>query len=135
VPGWAQPADAPALSDAIGSLRAAIGAMGDAARDVESGIDRTLASGSPRESARLNDLLARLEQRFLDERSPARDRWYRHVIFGWDIYALYAGQAFPGVAAALRVGDRAAALAELGAIAERVTRVTAGLREAAALVR
>jgi hypothetical protein len=135
VPGWAQPADAPALSDAIGSLRAAIRAMGNAARDVESGIDRTLASDSPREPARLNDLLARLEQRFLDERSPARDRWYRHVIFGWDIYALYAGQAFPGVAAALRVGDRAAALAELGAIAERVTRVTAGLREAAALVR
>jgi transferrin receptor-like protein len=49
----------------------------------------------------VNDLLARLEQRLLDE----DQQWYRHVIYGWNIYSLYDGQPFPGLADAMRVRD------------------------------
>ncbi len=32
-------------------------------------------------------------------------RWYRHVFYGWNIYSLYDGQLFPGLADALRLRD------------------------------
>ena len=32
---------------------------------------------------------------------------YRHVIYGWNIYSLYDGQPFPGLADAIRLRDGA----------------------------
>ena len=42
----------------------------------------------------------------LDESEPPEKRWYRHVIYGWNIYSLYEGQPLPGLAEAIRVGDQ-----------------------------
>jgi N-acetylated-alpha-linked acidic dipeptidase len=71
----------------------------------EKRIDAALASDAlTTDSARaLNDRLARLEQSLLDESEPADKRWYRHVIYGWNIYSLYEGQPLPGLAEAIRV--------------------------------
>jgi hypothetical protein len=51
----------------------------------------------------LNDRLG-LEQSLIDESAPPAERWYRHVIYGWNIYSLYSGQAFPGLAGAFARG-------------------------------
>jgi hypothetical protein len=106
-------------------------------RGEDGSVDRRLASARPlpRATPQLNDLLARLEQRLLDERAPAADRWYRHVVFGWDIYSLYDGQPFPGVAKALREGHLGVARAELAGITARIGRVAADLDEATRLTR
>lgn len=82
----------------------------DRADALERRIDARLADGSmTAETARaLNDGLVRLEQALLDESEPADRRWYRHVIYGWNIYSLYAGQPLPGLADAIRRRDQAA---------------------------
>jgi N-acetylated-alpha-linked acidic dipeptidase len=53
----------------------------------------------------LNDLLARMEQLLTDDDGAPDRNWYRHVVHGWNIYSLYDGQPFPGLAEAIRVGD------------------------------
>jgi N-acetylated-alpha-linked acidic dipeptidase len=86
-------------------------------------------SGSPE----LNDLLARMEQRLLEESMPADERWYRHLVYGWNIYSLYDGQPFPGLADAIRRHDRSAATRELAKITAAVNRMADGVSEAAVL--
>ena len=92
------------------------------AAELEGRIDRDLASSTwtPATAARLNDRLARLEQTLLDEQAPADKRWYRHVIYGWNIYSLYEGQPLPGLAEAIRLRDTAR-------IREETTRIEAAL--------
>ena len=82
--------------------------------------------------AELNDLLARLEQRLLDESEPSDD-WYRHVIYGWNIYSLYDGQPFPRLAEAVRARDAARAGGEVERIGAALGRLDQGLREAIVL--
>ena len=60
-------------------------------------------AGAP---AALNDRLARMEQRLADDDGAPDTKWYRHVFYGWNIYSLYDGQPFPGLAEALRVQGR-----------------------------
>ena len=81
----------------------------------------------------LNDVLARLEQRLLDESEPVDRRWYRHVIYGWDIYSLYDGQPFPRLAESIRSRDAARARQEVARIAAALGRLHEGLREARTL--
>jgi len=126
----AAPLDFTPLSDAVARAR-------QASADLESRIDRytnelpATASGP----AALNDLLARLEQRLLDESQPPSERWYRHLVYGWNIYSLYDGQPFPGLADAVRRGDRAEAARELAKIVAAVNRMADGLAEGSAIVR
>ena len=68
----------------------------------------------------LDDQLVRLEQTLLDESEPSDKRWYRHVVYGWNIYSLYDGQPLPGVAYAQRTGDAAR-------VSDEVRRLTAAL--------
>ena len=82
------------------------------------------------ERRRLNDRLARLEQTLLDESDPPDVRWYRHVIYGWNIYALYEGQPLPGLADAQRIGDRARIDREVARVAAALRRMLAGLKSA-----
>jgi N-acetylated-alpha-linked acidic dipeptidase len=76
-----------------------------AAVALEAAIDRRLASGGAASFDALNDRLARLEQKLADDDGAPESRWYRHVFYGWNIYSLYDGQLFPGLAEALRLRD------------------------------
>jgi N-acetylated-alpha-linked acidic dipeptidase len=95
------------------------------AAGLEASIDRRLAAGpmALAPARVLNDGLARLEQTLLDEREPAAKRWYRHVIYGWNIYSLYEGQPLPGLAEAVRVGDAGRAAAEVTRIRDALRRM------------
>jgi len=110
----------------------AVGRVAAQANLLERRIDDRLGSGDvPAASvSRLNDALARLEQRLLDD----NQRWYRHVIYGWNIYSLYDGQPFPGLAEAIRVRDSDRARQEVARVVAALDRLDAGLREAADLI-
>jgi hypothetical protein len=82
----------------------------------------------------VNDALVRLEQRLLDESEPPAKRWYRHVIYGWNIYSLYEGQPLPGLAEAIRVGDADAVSRETARLEQALARFVAGLQEIVRLV-
>jgi N-acetylated-alpha-linked acidic dipeptidase len=99
--------------------------IADRADALERRIDAGLADGSlePGNARALNDGLARLEQALLDETEPADRRWYRHVIYGWNIYSLYAGQPLPGLADAIRLGDQAAVDREVARIEAALARM------------
>jgi putative CocE/NonD family hydrolase len=96
----------------------------------------------PRSSAReldpararpINDALVRLEQRLLDESDPPDKRWYRHVVYGWNIYSLYEGQPLPGLAEAIRLGEGGAVARETSRLEQALRRFVAGLEEIARL--
>ena len=76
-----------------------------------------------------------MEQRLLDESEPPDRRWYRHVVYGWDIYSLYDGQPFPRLAEAIRARDPARATREVARIAAALGRLDVGLHEAIELSR
>jgi N-acetylated-alpha-linked acidic dipeptidase len=100
---------------------------------LEQVVDQGLAAGRfPSASTpQLNDLLARLEQRLLDEAGP--NAWYRHVVYGWNIYSLYDGQPLPGLAEATRVRDQERARREVMRIAAALDRLAEGLAQATRL--
>jgi N-acetylated-alpha-linked acidic dipeptidase len=102
-----------------------------AATAVESQLDRAIAAGAldATRMRPLNDALVRLEQQLLDESEPPETRWYRHVIYGWNIYSLYEGQPLPGLAEAIRVGDVAAVARETSRLEQALARFVASLAE------
>ncbi len=101
--GWAR--DAATTID-VASLRVKATAVRDAAVALEAAIDERLRAGAlPAGAPALNDRLARMEQLLADDDGVPESKWYRHVFYGWNIYSLYDGQPFPGLAEALRVND------------------------------
>jgi N-acetylated-alpha-linked acidic dipeptidase len=90
------------------------------AAELDGAIDRRLARGpfAPNEARQLNDLLARMEQLLTDDDGAPDRAWYRHVVHGWNIYSLYDGQPFPGLAEAVRLQDPA----RVGKEVERIER-------------
>lgn len=119
---WAKDAGMPLD---LAALRAAVGAAGTTARELENDIDRGLQSGrlTRERAAALNDRLGRLEQTLADDDGAADSKWYRHVFVGWNIYSLYDGQPFPGVFEAFRVKDQARVAHELGRIQRALERL------------
>jgi len=115
------------------AVREAAARVAEQAKSVEDRLDDRLATSNLPASQidRANDLLARLEQRLLDE----DQQWYRHVIYGWNIYSLYDGQPFPGLAEAIRVRDAERARKEAARITAAIDRLNAGLHEVAELLR
>jgi N-acetylated-alpha-linked acidic dipeptidase len=115
----------PALAEA--ARRAA--SRGDA---LERAIDRRLAQGplTPALRRELNDALARLEQTLVDDSEPPDRRWYRHVIYGWNIHSLYDGQPLPGVAEAIRLKDAGRLARERARLAAALARFEEGLGRA-----
>jgi N-acetylated-alpha-linked acidic dipeptidase len=85
---------------------------------------RPLSAASARA---LNDRLARLEQQLLDDSEPADKRWYRHVIYGWNIYSLYEGQPLPGLAEAIRLRDQAKVTQEISRVERALRRMLEGI--------
>ncbi|MGD9906070.1 MAG: M28 family peptidase [Vicinamibacterales bacterium] len=132
--GWAREAGLPIDGEA---LRGKAAAVSQAAAALEAAIDARLARGAvpAAEAVALNDLLARMEQRLVDDDGAADTKWYRHVFYGWNIYSLYDGQPFPGLAEAFRVKDAARVTREVLRIDRALVRLHAGLTEASALVR
>jgi N-acetylated-alpha-linked acidic dipeptidase len=128
--GSALPLDFAPLQNAVSrlALRAA-----ELERRVDTYTSQLGATASGPE--KLNDLLAQMEQRLLDDSQPPDRRWYRHLVYGWNIYSLYDGQPFPGLADAIRRNDRAAAASELSKITAAIGKMADGLADAAALVR
>lgn len=102
------------------------------ARVLERAIDANIETGRWPDTTRasLNDRLARLEQTLLDESGTPADRWYRHVIYGWNIYSLYDGQPLPGLAEAVRVKDPAQVIKETTRIENALRRMLAALPSA-----
>ena len=105
-----------------------------AAIELSSAIDRRLET-TPAGFAALNDRLARLEQRLADDEGAAESRWYRHVFYGWDIYSLYDGQMFPGLATAFRLRDAERVKHETARITRAFDRMHDELKAALADVR
>jgi len=136
VPGWtineegnpAVPVDVKPLAEAVGRIKIS-------AQALERQIDDGLTSGRlpSASTANLNDVLARMEQRLLDDSDSPDRQWYRHVIYGWDIYSLYDGQPFPRLAEAIRARDATRTSREVDRITSALGRLDAGLREATAL--
>lgn len=117
------------LTQELAPLRATAGRVRTVASALEQAIDARLAT-SPLVSAQagaLNDRLARLEQLLADDDGATDARWYRHVFYGWNIYSLYDGQPFPGLAEALRLRDAARTTHEVGRIARALDRMAASL--------
>ena len=63
----------------------------------------------------------------LDVSASPADRWYRHVIYGWNIYSLYEGQPLPGLAEAIRLKDPARIAKETARIESALGRMRAAL--------
>ena len=74
----------------------ALRAQAEAIREKSTELERRIRDADEALPEGLNDGLMRLEHTLIDESEPADERWYRHVIYGGNIYALYSGQPFPG---------------------------------------
>ncbi len=100
--------------------------------ELERRIDENVESGRwpDASTASLNDRLTHLEQDLLDESGSPADHWYRHVIYGWNIYSLYDGQPLPGLAEAIRLRDPARVAVETARIENALRRMLAELRQA-----
>jgi uncharacterized protein len=122
-------------NDGLGKLKSLASEVREKALDLETRVDAELASG--RAPGDLNDLnglndgLMRLEQTLVDETEPARERWYRHVVYGWNIYSLYSGQPFPGLAAAFDRGGPEDVARETARIERALERLSKGLDDLA----
>jgi N-acetylated-alpha-linked acidic dipeptidase len=99
---------------------------------LEQRIDENVESGHWPDSSTslLNDHLQHLEQDLLDESASPAEHWYRHVIYGWNIYSLYDGQPLPGLAEAIRLKDPARVAQETARIESALRRMLAELRQA-----
>lgn len=117
--------------DVSKAKRLASGVEQGAAR-LERRIDQSLLAGTwtAETAARLNDRLVRLEQTLLDEQEPPEKRWYRHVIYGWNIYSLYEGQPLPGLAEAIRLRDPAQVAREMVRVEAALQRMLTALEQA-----
>jgi len=105
--------------------------IAERAATLERRIDAAVAAGTitPASARSLNDRLVRLEQTLLDESEPADTRWYRHVIYGWNIYSLYEGQPLPGLAEAIRLRDQQRVAREVARIEAALKRMLAALEQ------
>jgi N-acetylated-alpha-linked acidic dipeptidase len=102
-----------------------------ASEELEQGLDQALAEGRvPGDASTLNDRLCRIEQALLDASEPPDRRWYRHVVYGWNIYSLYDGQPLPGVAEAIRVGEPTRVVRECRRLEQALTRAVRAVQEA-----
>ena len=96
---------------------------------LEAAIDSALAAGPLPDPnrRRLNDGLARLEQLLTDDDGAADSKWFRHVVYGWNIYSLYDGQPFPGLFEAVRLRDQDRVEREANRVRRALERMAAEL--------
>lgn len=121
-----------AVSLDLGAVKGLANEIAIQAEALERRIDRDVEAGrgTPAARASLNDRLARLEQTLLDESGSPAERWYRHVIYGWNIYSLYEGQPLPGLAEAIRLKDQHRVDLESARIEKALRRMMEGVFQA-----
>ena len=73
-----------------------------AAGQLEAAIDRRLDRAAPATSPRSTIVSPASSRSWPMTMARRSRRWYRHVFYGWNIYSLYDGQLFPGLADALQ---------------------------------
>ncbi len=97
------------------SIKEQVKRLGWSAEGVEGKIDRRLAKDNVPVgmAVGVNYHLTRVENAFALADSSNPRRWYRHVLYGWNIYALYSGETLPALNRALETGDESAARNEL----------------------
>jgi N-acetylated-alpha-linked acidic dipeptidase len=129
---WAVDDDGrPLVKVALASSKGLAKEIAARAEALERRLDDRVESGRPPDasSGRLNQRLAHLEQSLLDETGGPAERWYRHVIYGWNIYSLYDGQPLPGLAEAIRLRDPARIAVETSRIENALRHMLAQLRQ------
>jgi N-acetylated-alpha-linked acidic dipeptidase len=105
-------------------LQALAGRIHDRAQRLEAHLDaEMMANRVPENVAVLNDGLMRLERALLDTSESPAARWYRHVIYGWNIYSMYDGQTLPGLFEATRLQDSKMTARELARIKAALERM------------
>ena len=129
--GWAREAGTPLD---VSGLRSRADGVATASTALEQRLDQRLtAADLPAATLpALNDRLARMEQKLADDDGAPETKWYRHVFYGWNIYSLYDGQPFPGLANALRRQDAPAVTREVKRLGRALERVRAELERLAA---
>lgn len=130
--GWTRDQDGKEIAKLdLNSSKALATEIAARAETLEHRVDADLEAGRGTDEARasLNDQLAHLEQTLLDESVSPAERWYRHVIYGWNIYSLYEGQPLPGLAEAIRLKDPARIAKETARIESALRRMLAGLNQ------
>jgi N-acetylated-alpha-linked acidic dipeptidase len=131
---WGAEADRKVKADTT-ALQALAATIADRARAAEGVLERQLAAGKvPTSASTINDHLARVERALIDDSEPPDRRWYRHVIYGWNIYSMYDGQPLPGLFEALRVGDAAAVDRETARVRIALERMLTSVTALAAAV-
>ncbi len=112
------------------STRARVAALAEAAAAFEAASSRA-ASLPPAVQREINDRLLRAETGFAQ---PGGEAWYRHVVYGWDIYALYSGDTLPTLRAAIAKGDAVGLARERDRLEQALASAASELRAARALV-
>lgn len=117
----------------LGTTRARVSELRDTARGVEAALAARDPGAFPLAKRRaLNDHLKRAETVFAD--GAPEGEWYRHAVYGWNIYALYSGEMLPDLAAAARRKDDAAIARERERLERALAASAAELRAAAGLL-
>lgn len=131
---WAlDDAGRPVVTVDTGRLREIVDRLEAQVVELEGVLDAQLAAGTvPGRAREINDHLMRLDQALLDGTDPAWERWYRHLVYGWNIYALYSGQPLPHLFEAIRVADQTRVADELGRLQAALERMLAGVDDALA---
>lgn len=118
------------------NLQKQVAEFRQAALTAERALDAALARGAvdTERLVKVNRHLARVESSFAvsgqAETNPPR--WYRHTIYGWNIYALYAGQTLPALHRAIETGDATAFNAERACLERALSAATGELKLAVA---
>lgn len=134
------PAGKPLIADLrLETARAQANALGLEARTLEQRLAGRLTAGqlAAERARRANDHLVRAELSFIaeDGAAGASARWYRHTVYGWNIYSLYAGQALPALHRALQQRDRDAFRTERARLETAIRRATEELKKANAALK
>jgi N-acetylated-alpha-linked acidic dipeptidase len=116
----------------VAPLRSAIDALAAAARDFASARDRALSAGALPAARRdaANRALLGVERALTRPEGLKGREWFRNLIYASDPDNGYSDMIFPGVATAIRQGDRALAESELADLARRFGAAAAALRQA-----
>jgi N-acetylated-alpha-linked acidic dipeptidase len=100
------------------------------ARILASDVAATENGAYREELARLNDLLVRAEQAFLDDGGLPNRPWFRHQIYAPGYYTGYGVKTLPGVREAIERNDPETARRMAGVLASALERVRKVLVEA-----
>ena len=133
---------APSREDAVphfnlAPIRNALANLERASADYDRALDRAMSEGSLRDdaAARINQILLGLEQTMTDESGLPGRPWFRHTVYAPGFYTGYGVKTLPGVREAIEQRQWDLVPGQTERVAAALNRVTAGIEQAAALLR